>query len=297
MSQETEKHVLGPGKPTVEAQNLSLPSTLFDGQDFSRRKKGEMDSNLETIFILQIIYLVLHLGANFFGLSLLSKSKGKAGTSFGASVHSSAFALVQTRIPLSPESLLFPTPGLTPENPKTNFFVDLCLLASIAFAIYSGDTRPHALLCAGIFLVPICFGTVKHLRQYFIFKAMLRQARQHYKVTGEKSNLDMEGYTSLNTLMLAVVINIYGFFAVGCGVRRPALRARGGHVCVEEGWGSVRASLTHSLSFSSSGPLPFPRPLSPPPRAGLLYVRGLRAEGDYRLRLDELKEARGRRRG
>lgn len=74
--------------------------------------------------------------------------------------------------------------------------------------------------CLVVFLVPVLWGTAIHLRQYFVYKAMLRQARALYKETGVKSNLDLSGYASLNTLMLAVVINVYGFFAVGAGVRR-----------------------------------------------------------------------------
>lgn len=85
-------------------------------------------------------------------------------------------------------------------------------------AVHDADLA-YGYTCLLIFLVPIVYGTIHHLRQYFVYKAMLRQARALYKETGVKSNLDLAGYASLNTLMLAVVINVYGFFAVGAGVR------------------------------------------------------------------------------
>lgn len=73
-----------------------------------------------------------------------------------------------------------------------------------------------------VIVFQLLLGTARHLRQYFAYKALLRKARVEYQQTGVKTNLDMAGYTSLNTLMGSVVVNIYGLFALGSGVRTIA---------------------------------------------------------------------------
>lgn len=52
----------------------------------------------------------------------------------------------------------------------------------------------------------------KHIGKYFVFKSKIRSARVLYKQTGQKSDLSVPGYTSLNTLMLTVVVHILGVF-------------------------------------------------------------------------------------
>jgi hypothetical protein len=64
----------------------------------------------------------------------------------------------------------------------------------------------------------IVYGLARNIKYYFIFKSKLRQARQEYQRTGVKTVLDIPGYTSLNTLMLATVINLFGLFALGASI-------------------------------------------------------------------------------
>jgi len=108
--------------------------------------------------------------------------------------------------------------GMTPENP----YVNLLLLATLVVILGNTDANASKHTAYGVICLLLTFQAVfsvlSHLGQYFKYKAQLRRAKIKYEQTGEKSDISMGEYRSLNTLMLAVLSRVYGLFAAGAGV-------------------------------------------------------------------------------
>ena len=108
--------------------------------------------------------------------------------------------------------------GMTPENSLIN----LGLMATLVALLGQIESSPVAVQAYGILCVILFlqagYSIKKHLSEYFKYKALLRRAKIKYEQTGEKTDLSMGEYSSLNTLMVSVVVRVYGLFAAGAGV-------------------------------------------------------------------------------
>lgn len=148
----------------------------------------------KTVVVIQGLFLAVQLGFTAYSASLWARSRGKAGM----------------------------TPVSTPMN----------LLVAGAVALYAASeltALPAAVetaaRCVPFALAPFLLYVMGcDIVNYFRYKALLRMARQKYRETGEKSDISVPGYTSLNTLMLGVVVALFGVFAAGVGLLAETTR-------------------------------------------------------------------------
>ena len=103
--------------------------------------------------------------------------------------------------------------GMNPDTKETNLTI-LCVLFTLLFGVYSPDTLPPQI--TGTVAVILCLRTtyqlIIHFTGFLKHMATLRRARIIYEETGQKTDRSIQGYASLNTLMLSAVICIIGSF-------------------------------------------------------------------------------------
>jgi hypothetical protein len=111
--------------------------------------------------------------------------------------------------------------GMTATSNLTNALIcggfALCIAAPLLSSHLSGSIGTvfkAPMTIAPFALLPVLVYTMgRDISAYFRYKSLLRTARQRYRETGEKSDISVPGYASLNTLMLGVVVVLYGTIA------------------------------------------------------------------------------------
>ncbi len=123
--------------------------------------------------------------------------------------------------------------GVSPESTSTNLLVSILISIMLVSSLYfPSATRPKdasstpseiataaaatlsGALAATLLLPYLVVLIARHISAYFRFKSLLRSARAKYRQTGEKVPLLLPGYRSMGSVMIAVVVALYG--AVAC---------------------------------------------------------------------------------
>jgi hypothetical protein len=106
--------------------------------------------------------------------------------------------------------------GMNPDTKSTNIAITLVLFTILYCLFYIDSFLATIAGTLSLLLSLRSFGQIiKHFGGFLKHTANIRRARIIYEETGQKSDRNIEGYASLNTLLLSGVLAIVCTFCMG----------------------------------------------------------------------------------